>query len=367
MPAQILRMSFMNSNNDKFRSDYYNDNFSGEAGPDTLRQAHTANVTAPERPQDISAYDRSPYQEPPKRKKKKRILLKIFFAIIGLIFAFVVAFLGVAWIKTLSIPVKTNFLIMATDEAGTRTDTLMLGTFDKKTKAISLISIPRDTYVTVDDDTYNLMREEYPQPAGKSMKINTVHHFAGADHGVDMLCKEVGHLLDTEIDFYVKVDFDAFRYIIDSVGGIEFDVPQDMHYSDPYQDLYIDLKAGLQLLDGEKAEHLLRYRSGYATADIGRIEVQQNFMKAFIAQTLSKGTILSNPGVYLDAVFKYDFVKTNAAASDIVSYALLAGGIDIGNVHTMTLPGGPAMRGGQSVYLPDISKIDNEVAKIVGD
>lgn len=357
----------MNSNSDNFRSDYYNDNFTGDDTMSSHGESQTATIATPEHRRDISRYERSPYREPPRPKKKKRILLKLFFFILALIIAVMVVFLGVAWLKTLSIPVKTNFLIMATDEAGTRTDTLMLGTFDKKTKGISLISIPRDTYVTVDDDSYNLMREEYPGPSGKSMKINAVHHFAGADHGVDMVCKEVERLLNTNIDFYVKVDFDAFRYIIDSVGGIEFDVPQDMHYSDPYQNLYIDLKAGLQLLDGEKSEHLLRYRSGYATADIGRIGVQQDFMKAFISQTLSKGTIISNPGVYLDAIFKYDFVETNAGASDIASYALLAGGIDTENVQTMTLPGGPAMRGGQSVYLPDMSKIDNEVSEIIGD
>lgn len=357
----------MNSNSDNFRSDYYNDDFTDESAMSGQCESQTATVVVPENRCDISHYERSPRREPPRPKKKKRILLKLFFAVLALVIAALLVFLTVAWLKTLTIPVKTNFLIMATDEAGTRTDTLMLGTFDKKTKGISLISIPRDTYVTVDDDSYNLMRAEYPQPAGKSMKINTVHHFAGADHGVDMVCKEVERLLNTNIDFYVKVDFDAFRYIIDSVGGIEFDVPQDMYYSDPYQNLYIDLKAGMQRLDGEKAEHLLRYRSGYATADIGRIEVQQDFMKAFIAQTLSKGTILSNPGVYLDAIFKYDFVETNANASDIASYALLAGGIDTENVQTMTLPGGPAMRGGQSVYLPDVSKIDNEVSKIIGN
>ncbi len=353
----------MNSQNDKFREDYYNDNYvneqTGSYGTSSV------NVVEADYPDLQTDYEPRVHAKTQKPRKKKRRFLRFIFTLICIVMACLVVFFAFGWIKTLSVPQKTNFLIMATDEAGTRTDTLMLGTFDKKTKGISLISIPRDTYVTVSDESFSVMNEDYPQPSGKSMKINTVHHFAGEEHGAQLVCKEVEKLMNVDINYYIKVDFDAFRYIIDSVGGIEFYVPQDMQYSDPYQDLYIDLKEGEQILDGEKAEHLLRYRSGYANADIGRIEVQQNFMKAFISQTLSKGTILSNPGVYLNAIFKYDFVETNAGASDIAAYAMLVGGIDSENIQTMTLPGSPAMRGGQSVYLPDVAKIENEVSKIV--
>lgn len=306
------------------------------------------------------------YTEPPCKKPKKKLKKFIVGGVIAVL-SIILVFLIICWVMTLSVPDKTNFLIMATDEDGTRTDTLMLGTFDKSSKDITLISIPRDTYVTVTDENYDIMNREYPQPGSKSMKINTVHHFAGAKHGVSAVIQEVELLTGVNIDFYVKVDFDAFRYIIDSIGGIEFDVPQDMYYVDPYQNLEINLKKGVQRLNGEQAEHLLRYRSGYANADLGRISVQQDFMKAFIGQTLSKGTILSNPGVYLKAFFKYDYVETNANLFDIASYAMIIGGINSENIQTHTLPGYAGMAGGQSVYNPDITAIDNLINETVNN
>jgi len=230
----------------------------------------------------------------------------------------------------------------------------MLASFHKKTKEVSILSIPRDTYVTVSEENFALMREEFPQPGSRNMKINAVHHFGGEQYGVELLKEELTNLLDVDINFYVKVDFEAFRYIIDSIGGVEFDVPRNMSYTDPLQNLYINLQKGSQKLNGEQAEHLLRYRSGYADADLGRIRVQQDFVKAFVEQTVSKGTILSHPDVYLDVMFKYNYVKTDAEFFDVLSYALLIGGVKTDKIKTQTLPGTPAMRGGQSVYLPKI-------------
>lgn len=351
----------MSTNNDNFREDIYNDYFSEQKIENTM-----SNVDVLDNIEDNTDFEiRVP--SPQRKKKKKHRFLKFLFSLFCILLGLFIAFMAFAWVKTLYVPQKTNVLLMATDEDGTRTDTLMFCTFDKETKEISIISIPRDTYITVSSENYEIMNEDYPEPSRQSMKINAVHHFAGEKNAIDLTVNEVSRLMGADIDYYVKVDFDAFRYIIDSIGGIDFYVPQNMIYSDPYQDLYINLKEGQQTLNGEQAEHLLRYRSGYATADIGRIEVQQDFMKAFISQTISKGTVLTNPKVYLDAIFKYDFIKTNMSSLDIATYALLAGGIDADNVKTMTLPGNSAMRGGQSVYLPDVAKIENEVSKIIGN
>ncbi|MBE7050203.1 MAG: LytR family transcriptional regulator [Ruminococcaceae bacterium] len=291
------------------------------------------------------------------KKKKKRIFLKIIGIIIMIFISIIIFLLAFGWISSLTVPEETNFLIMGTDQEGSRTDTLMFCTYNKENGKISIISIPRDTYVTVDDETYEKMRESYPEPGSKSMKINTVHHFGGEEYGVEMIVDQVEVLMGRNVDFYAKIDFDMFRYIIDSVGGIEFYVPQDMKYCDPYQNLNIDLKEGLQTLDGEMAEQLVRYRSGYANADLGRVDVQQQFMKAFISQTLSKGKILSNPGVYFNVLFKYNYVETNAGLFDALSYAFLLGGIDTDNIETQTLPGNPSYKSGQSVYIADESAI----------
>lgn len=310
---------------------------------------------------DIEADEEDlPKAKPPKKKKKKlRFIWRLLIKLSAVFLALSIVVLMVGYVFSFFTPPVTNVLVMATDEDGTRTDTLMLVSFAKKSKEINILSIPRDTYVTVSQENFSLMREEYPQPASPSMKINAVHHFGGEKYGVELLKQEVCNLLGVNVDFYVKVDFEAFRYIIDSVGGIEFDVPVDMKYTDPLQNLYINLQKGPQKLNGEQAEHLLRYRSGYANADIGRISVQQDFVKAFINQTISKGTLLSHPTVYLDVIFKYKYVKTDVEFLDAVSYALLIGGIKTDNIKTQTLPGTPAMRGGQSVYLPKVSEIEN--------
>ncbi len=306
---------------------------------------------------DIEADEEDlPKAKPPKKKKKKlRFIWRLLIKLSAVFLALSIVVLMVGYVFSFFTPPVTNVLVMATDVDGTRTDTLMLLSFAKKSKEINILSIPRDTYVTVSQENFSLMREEYPQPASPSMKINAVHHFGGEKYGVELLKQEVCNLLGVNVDFYVKVDFEAFRYIIDSVGGIEFDVPVDMKYTDPLQNLYINLQKGPQKLNGEQAEHLLRYRSGYANADIGRISVQQDFVKAFINQTISKGTLLSHPTVYLDVIFKYKYVKTDAEFLDAVSYALLIGGIKTDNIKTQTLPGTPAMRGGQSVYLPKVT------------
>lgn len=305
-----------------------------------------------------SCQNKSEYENKYKRpqRKKNKFLTFLWKIFIALICVMAVLF-AVGWLMSFTLPVQTNFLIMGTDQEGSRTDTLMFCTYNKENGKISIVSIPRDTYVTVDDETYEKMRESYPEPGSKSMKINTVHHFGGEEYGVEMIVDQVEVLMGRNVDFYAKIDFDMFRYIIDSVGGIEFYVPQDMKYYDPYQNLNIDLNEGLQTLDGEMAEQLVRYRSGYANADLGRVDVQQQFLKSFISQTLSKGKILSNPGVYFNVLFKYNYVETNAGLFDALSYAFLLGGIDTDNIETQTLPGNPSYKSGQSVYVADESGI----------
>lgn len=350
----------MNNKDKVCRSEYYNDNYFDDDSDNTILDDDVIDYEDHSDKNKQKILKRHP-------KKKKHILRKLLFKLLVFILLLIIIMLAVGYTLTLFIPNVSNVLIMATDAEGTRTDTIMVASYNKNKDNLTFISIPRDTYVTVDDDIFTVMRSEFPQPGSKSMKINTIHHFAGEKYGVDFLKKEVSKLLNLRIDYYIKLDFDAFRYVIDAVGGIEFDVPRDMKYSDPYQDLYIDLKKGMQHLDGNQSEQLLRYRSGYANADIGRIDVQLSFIKEFISQTLSKGTILTHPSVYLNAVFKYNYLETDAGIFDIISYGMLIGGINADNIDTCTLPGYPAMRQGQSVYLPKVSEIVDTVSKITSN
>ena len=105
------------------------------------------------------------------------------------------------------------------------------------------------------------------------------------------LSKRLGAMLGFELDGYVLVNLKAFRETVELVGGVEFDVPQDMDYTDPAQGLEIHLRAGRQLLGGEQAMQLVRYRKGYAMQDIRRTEVQQEFLQALARRCLSPQSI----------------------------------------------------------------------------
>jgi anionic cell wall polymer biosynthesis LytR-Cps2A-Psr (LCP) family protein len=80
--------------------------------------------------------------------------------------------------------------------------------------------------------------------------------------------------------------------MVDSVGGVEINVPFDMKYSDPYQDLYIDLKAGVQVLNGKKATDFIRFRSDYADGDLGRIDAQKQFMSSLFKKVMNEMNVL---------------------------------------------------------------------------
>ena len=148
---------------------------------------------------------------------------------------------------------KCAILLAGTDEEGYRTDTIILVTIDDSEHTVSLLSIPRDTYTS-----------GYSVP-----KINSACGAAGGGAGgMEELMDAVENLLGFRPDGYAMVNFDVFARVVDLFGGVDFDVPVDMDYEDPYQDLYIHLKAGEQHLNGEEALQVMRFRSGYAMADL---------------------------------------------------------------------------------------------------
>ena len=144
----------------------------------------------------------------------------------------------------------STILLAGTDKSGDRTDTVMLLSVDRSAKRLTLLSIPRDTKV---NSTYT------------PHKINIAYGVNGKDQeGMEALMDYVTELVGFRPDGYVLIDLDVFVDLVDKMGGVKFDVPCDMDYSDPAQDLTIDLKAGMQRLNGEQAMGLVRFRSGYA-------------------------------------------------------------------------------------------------------
>jgi LCP family protein required for cell wall assembly len=176
---------------------------------------------------------------------------------------------------------------------GNRTDTMMLCKVNFETGEVNILSIPRDTKVKI-----NGRKNE--------AKINAAHSHGGPYLAVDT----VRNLLNIDLNYYVTVDYKAVKEIVDAIGGVEIDVPMNMKYYDPTDKppLKINLKKGLQVLDGDKAIQFLRFRSGYAEADIGRIKSQQMFMKELVKQTLKPKNILKLPKL-VNTYF--DYVDTN--------------------------------------------------------
>lgn len=209
-------------------------------------------------------------------------------------------------------------LLAGTDDGNGCADTLMLGVFNTNNKTASLLSIPRDTLVLVN---------------GANKKINATY----AAGGMELVCTAVEELLAVPVDFYVSVDLQAFVRIVDEVGGVWFTVPQDMKYTDPAQDLDIDLKAGYQLLNGEDALDLMRFRSGYVDQDIGRSRTQRAFLTTLVKQsiTLSNASKVSS---LIEILNRY--VDSDMPLKDMIFFATQAIGMDLTEVlQSATLPG----------------------------
>ena len=225
-----------------------------------------------------------------------------------------------------------NILLCGTDEDGLRTDTIMIGHLNERTGRAALMSIPRDTAVEAED--------------GSLMKLNAVYAGAGRA-GMERLRACVGALLGFAPDGYVLVDMDALRRSVDILGGVEFDVPQDMDYSDPAQGLEIHLKAGRRTLSGEQALQLVRYRKGYAMQDIRRTEIQRAFLKALGKQCLSVKGLTKLPELL--RVFREE-VTTDLSTGNILYLARMLAGCDLSSMESCTLAGEGVTVNGVSYY-----------------
>ncbi len=199
-------------------------------------------------------------------------------------------------VDTVSDSSSFNALLIGADKSGVLADAIMLVNVDKQDKTLRMISIPRDTKVVVD---------------GKKRKINSCLALGG----VDLLIDEVKKLTNAPINYYALIKPGTLAEIVDCLGGVEYEVEQDMKYSDPYQDLYIDLKAGMQKLDGDKAEQYCRYRS-YAMGDLQRTRSQQKFFKALFEQKLKLKYVTKLKSVF-DVVSEK--LESNVTFKDIAS------------------------------------------------
>lgn len=231
-----------------------------------------------------------------------------------------------------------NILLCGVDESHENADTIVLASFDTKAKTLRLLSIPRDT----------MSNEERP-----IQKINASYS-VDYEGNIEQTIREVEKVTALPIDRYAITTFEGFEEAIDAIGGVEMYVPMDLEYSDPYQDLEINLKEGDQVLDGKHALQFVRFRSGYATGDIGRIGAQQLFFAALADTFLDKSIVTKVPSL---AKVVSENMETDLTISEMIWFFKQAQGMSKDSIEMFILPGTPDYYDGLSYYIPSESGI----------
>ena len=278
-----------------------------------------------------------------KKKKKKHIgrkiliLLFLIVAIVGIIFAKKVHDLDGNWLAvlmghnkhTLENLKEIEVLIMG--ESTGMSDTIIVAKYDPKTQEAALLSIPRDTFIGTSRASANA-----------SHKINSLYQ---AGTKPERTLEAVNKITGLNIDKYIIVDTKALRELVDIIGGVEFDVPIDMKYDDPSQNLHINLKKGYQKLNGSQAEQVSRFRHNnngstypyeYGMEDYGRMKTQRNLIIAIAKQTIKVKNI-TEIGKIIDTM--KDNVKTNIDFKTVKDYIPYAVELDLNTIRTEQLPG----------------------------
>lgn len=217
-----------------------------------------------------------------------------------------------------------TFLLVGKDTAGGgNTDTMLLITYDTKAKTLRGLNLPRDTMINVSTNSKRL-NAVYNYNKGKDKTTQV-------EKGITALKQEVTHLTGITPDFYVIVEWNAIGELVDALGGVEFDIPFDMDYDDPTpgQDLHIHQKAGLRLLNGDDAMQVIRHRKNndgsHSNGDVGRLKIQQDFLKAVAKKCLQPATFLKAPSL---AEIFMENVTTDLTVGNILAFAQMARGMN---------------------------------------
>jgi len=231
-----------------------------------------------------------------------------------------------------------NILVFGMDRGAMLTDVTMLVNIDANTHRVSVMQIPRDTYVS----SFN-SSELYTNKFNELFSDTLMYLGSDSDESYLEAIKTVEgsleHNLCIEIGNVVLVDLEGFVNIVDAVGGVDVDVPVDMVYDDPYQDLHIDLRQGYQHINGEQAEMMVRFRNDYIQGDMGRVNAQKIFLAAMFSKIKSTFSEADIPAISSMASEISRNITTDMTVSDIIYYARALLSCDLGNVNMMTLPG----------------------------
>ena len=210
-----------------------------------------------------------------------------------------------------------TILVSGADDGNGGTDTNILVALDVENGKVFGASIARDTKSSIN---------------GKNRKIN----FAYNAGGMELLADTVSDQLGIPVDYTVLVNLKAFQALVDAIGGVDFYIPIDMDYDDPYQDLSIHFSKGMRHLNGAEALKVVRCREGYASQDIGRMHTQQEFLKAVAKQLMTPASITK-----LDDYCKIfvDYVKTDLTVGNLVWMGGQVAAMGAESIEFATLPG----------------------------
>lgn len=279
-----------------------------------------------------------------KGKKKKLHIGRIIFLIIivvcvivGIIFAKRLSDLEGNWMALLlghnkeTVENLETLRILVMGESTGMSDTIIACSYNPKTQNVSMLSIPRDTYVTNGNYKYSAYN-----------KINSLY---SGGKTPEKTVQAVNEITGLDINYYILVDTEALVKLVNLIGGVYFDVPTDMNYDDDGQDLHIHLTKGYQNLTGEQVEQVVRFRHNndgtsyppeYGDEDYGRMKTQRNLIIEIAKQTikLKNTTEIKN----ILNIMKED-VKTNVNFNSIIDYVPYAVNIDMNTIKTCQLPG----------------------------
>lgn len=199
-----------------------------------------------------------------------------------------------------------------------RSDVMLLVRIDPTTDSVNVLSIPRDTQVEI--------------PGEGIEKVNYANLLGGSELAAQVVSQ---NLNGVTIDRYVRISTEAFRELVDVMGGVEVFVPERMEYEDQTQGLFIDLQPGWQVLNGDQAEQFARFRND-ENADIGRVQRQQQLIRA-LRKKLADPTLLTRIPQVIQLFQRY--VDTNLTPEEM--FALAHFGLNLGqdNFRMVLLPG----------------------------
>jgi len=292
-----------------------------------------------------------------KKKKFLKIFLISFAVALASLYGVLYLFLNSISIKPTDgvspMPDKrVNVLVIGV--AKNLSDTIMMASYDMEKDKVDIFSIPRDTYYP---------RKGYNHAAQK--KVNAVYGSSGAEG----LVKAVEDITKMDIDYYVQFDYEAVKAIVDGLGGLKVEVPNDMNYDDPADDLHIHFKKGQVVKNGEDIVKLLRWRKnnkggGYKEGDLGRIKMQQQIVKLGMEKVIN-GNIVANFLKLQSPITKY--VKTSMTPKEMMYFANKAKDINSESIFFHTVPGNPKTMEGLSFFVINKDKLKEEIDLVMAE